>query len=61
MKLPKAKLTMGGVTFEIGMEDVDTPDGPGTIIGLDPLGDEEIGVRLDTGEVRWYSWRDVSL
>jgi hypothetical protein len=57
----KAKLTIGGVEVKIGDEDVRTPDGVGTIIGLDPFGDEEIGVCLESGAVRWYAWRDVEL
>lgn len=61
MQLAKARLTIGGVEFKIGDEDVETPDGNGTIVGLDPFADEEIGVQLDSGEIRWYSWRNVQL
>ncbi len=60
--IAKATLTIGGVTFTIGDEDVETPEGLGTIVGLDPFADEEIGVRLaNEGEIRWYSWREVQL
>jgi len=32
-----------------------TPDGVGTVIGLDPFGDKEIGVMLDDGRLVWFS------
>ena len=52
----KAALTIGGTTFEVG-DRVSTPEGVGIMVGLDPFGDEEIGVRLDGSDaILWFSF-----
>ena len=58
MKIAPATLTIASSTFRTG-ERVTTPRGAGTIIGLDPFGDEEIGVRLDDAPLVWFSFLDV--
>jgi hypothetical protein len=58
MKIAKAKLTIGGKTFETG-DPVTTPEGQGTVVGLDPFADEEIGVRLACGDVAWFAFQAV--
>lgn len=55
------RMTVRGVEFKIGDREVETPDGSGTIVDLDQLR-LRIGVQLDaSGEIRYYSWRDVEL
>jgi hypothetical protein len=54
------KLKVAGVEFTIGDREVETPDGEGTIVDFDHAR-LRIGVQLDSGEIRYYSWRDVQL
>jgi hypothetical protein len=53
-----ATLSIGERTFTIHQR-VQTPDGTGEVIGLDPFADEEIGVRLDDGQVAWFVYLAV--
>jgi len=55
-----ARISIGRTDYTVGDEDVLTPDGYGAIVDLNPDGREQIGVQLYGGDIRYYSWRDVS-
>ncbi len=53
-------LTIGSKTFQSG-DQVSTPDGDGKVIAADPFADEEIFVRLASGEWKWFSFQVVEV
>jgi hypothetical protein len=53
-----ATMTIGDRSFHEGQR-VRTPRGEGTIIGLDPFADAEIGVRLGGEPLVWFSFREI--
>ena len=57
--MTQATLTIASKTFRVG-DQASTPRGTGAIVGLDPFGEEEIGVQFseDSG-VLWFSFREV--
>lgn len=54
----QATITISGHTFSTG-DRVATPSGPGAIISIDPFGDEELLIQLDTRAFTWFSYRVV--
>lgn len=58
--MTQVTLTIGGRTFRTGAQ-ATTPCGAGLIIGLDPFGEEEIGVQLaEGGHIMWFSFYEVN-
>lgn len=55
-----ATLTIGDRTFHTN-DRVQTPEGSGFVIGLDPFADEEIGVQLDDGRLLWFAFCNVTV
>jgi hypothetical protein len=54
-------MTKQGIEFKVGDEEVETPDGTGTIIDLDPSRGL-VQVLLEDGyETHWYEWKDIEL
>jgi hypothetical protein len=55
------RMTKQGIEFKVGDEEVETPDGTGTIIDLD-LSRGLVQVLLEDGyETHWYEWKDIEL
>lgn len=52
-------LTIGGIVYQEGTT-VRSPHGIGTVIGLDPFSDREIGVLFEDSRLIWFSFREIN-